>query len=66
MGTIIGYSAMAGAVGGGGLGDIAIRYGYYRYETEVMLVTVLIIIIMVQLFQYLGNTLAIKLDRRKK
>ena len=66
VGTIIGYSAMAGAVGGGGLGDIAIRYGYYRYETEVMLVTVLIIIIMVQLFQYLGNTLAIKLDRRKK
>ena len=48
------------------MGDIAIRYGYYRYETEVMLVTVLIIIIMVQLFQYLGNTLAIKLDRRKK
>ena len=64
--SLIGLTAMAGAVGGGGLGDIAIRYGYYRYETEVMLVTVLIIIIMVQLFQYLGNTLAIKLDRRKK
>ena len=64
VGTIIGYSAMAGAVGGGGLGDIAIRYGYYRYETEVMLVTVLIIIIRVQLFQYLGNTLANNLDRR--
>ena len=64
--NMVGASAMAGTLGGGGLGDIAIRYGYYRYETEVMLVTVLIIIIMVQLFQYLGNTLAIKLDRRKK
>ena len=66
IGTIIGYSAMAGAVGGGGLGDIAIRYGYYRYETAVMIVTVIIIVLLVQLFQYLGNTLAIKLDKRKR
>lgn len=66
IGTIIGYSAMAGAVGGGGLGDIAIRYGYYRYETTVMIVTVIIIVLLVQLFQYLGNTLAIKLDKRKR
>ena len=66
IGTIIGYSAMAGAVGGGGLGDIAIRYGYYRYETTVMIVTVIIIVLLVQLFQYLGNTLAIKLEKRKR
>lgn len=66
IGTIIGYSAMAGAVGGGGLGDIAIRYGYYRYETTVMIITVVIIVLLVQLFQYLGNTLAIKLDKRKR
>ena len=66
IGTIIGYSAMAGAVGGGGLGDIAIRYGYYRYETTVMIVTVIIIVLLVQLFQYLGNTLAIKIDKRKR
>ena len=66
IGTIIGYSAMAGAVGGGGLGDIAIRYGYYRYETTVMIVTVIIIVLLVQLFLYLGNTLAIKLDKRKR
>ena len=66
IGTIIGYSAMAGAVGGGGLGDIAIRYGYYRYETTIMIITVIIIVLLVQLFQYLGNTLAIKLDKRKR
>lgn len=66
IGTIIGYSAMAGAVGGGGLGDIAIRYGYYRYQTGVMLITVVIIVVMVQLFQLLGNTLARKLDRRNR
>lgn len=64
IGTIIGYSAMAGTVGGGGLGDIAIRYGYYRYQTDIMIVTVLIIIVLVQLFQYLGMTLSKKLDRR--
>lgn len=66
IGTIIGYSAMAGAVGGGGLGDIAIRYGYYRYETTIMIITVIIIVLLVQLFQYLGNNLAIKLDKRKR
>ena len=66
IGTIIGYSAMAGAVGGGGLGDIAIRYGYYRYETTIMIITVIIIVLLVQLFQYLGNTLTIKLDKRKR
>ncbi|MBQ6125930.1 MAG: ABC transporter permease, partial [Erysipelotrichaceae bacterium] len=53
LGTIIGYSAMAGAVGGGGLGDIAIRYGYYRYQSDIMLITVVIIVVLVQLFQLL-------------
>ena len=65
LGTILGYSAMAGTVGGGGLGDIAIRYGYYRYQTDIMIVTVVIIVALVQLFQYIGNMLAIKLDHRK-
>lgn len=53
--TIIGYSAMAGTVGGGGLGDVAIRYGYYRRETDVMNITVIILIIVVQLCQSIGN-----------
>lgn len=65
LGTIVGYSAMAGAVGGGGLGDIAIRYGYYRYQTDIMIVTVIIIVLMVQLFQLAGNRLASSLDKRK-
>ena len=64
LGTIIGYSAMAGAVGGGGLGDIAIRYGYYRYQTDIMIITVVIIVLLVQIIQYLGNKLSKKLDRR--
>jgi D-methionine transport system permease protein len=65
LGTIVGYSAMAGAIGGGGLGDIAIRYGYYRYEMDIMLVTVIIIVILVQLFQFVGNRLSKNLDKRK-
>lgn len=65
LGTIVGYSAMAGTVGGGGLGDIAIRYGYYRYQTDIMIVTVVIIIVLVQLFQFIGNKLSLKLDKRK-
>ncbi len=65
LGTIIGYSAMAGAVGGGGLGDIAIRYGYYRYQSDIMLITVVIIVLLVQLFQLLGNRLSKELDKRK-
>ena len=65
LGTIVGYSAMAGAVGGGGLGDIAIRYGYYRYQTDIMIVTVIIIVLMVQLFQLAGNRLSSSLDKRK-
>ncbi|HYF98261.1 MAG TPA: methionine ABC transporter permease [Coxiellaceae bacterium] len=56
--TLVGYSAMAGAVGGGGLGDVAIRYGYQRFEGNVMLVTVLILVLMVQLIQISGNYFA--------
>ena len=65
LGTIVGYSAMAGTVGGGGLGDIAIRYGYHRYQTDIMIVTVVIIVLLVQIFQKIGSKLAIKLDKRK-
>lgn len=64
LGTVLGYSAMAGAVGGGGLGDTAITYGYYRYETDIMLVTVLLLILLVQIMQWAGTKLARKLDRR--
>ncbi|MDD2493698.1 MAG: ABC transporter permease [Tissierellia bacterium] len=63
-GTIISYSAMAGAVGGGGLGDIAIRYGYIRYQTEVMMVTVILLVIIVQILQIIGMKIATKTDKR--
>lgn len=63
-GTILGYSAMAGTVGGGGLGDIAVRYGYYRWQTDIMIVTVILIIILFQIFQNTGMITAKKLDRR--
>ncbi len=56
--SLIGYSAMAGVVGGGGLGDLAIRYGYQRFNTEVMLMTVIILIVLVQLVQLAGDILA--------
>ena len=65
LGTILGYSAMAGAVGGGGLGDIAIRYGYYRYETKIMLITVAVLIVLMQILQGTGNILSKKIDKRK-
>ena len=64
-GTILGYAAMSGTVGGGGLGDIAIRYGYYRYQVDIMIVTVILLIVLVQLFQTIGNFLASRLDKRK-
>ena len=63
--TILGYSAMAGIVGGGGLGDIAIRYGYYRYEKGVMIVTVVLLVLVVQVFQEIGMKIAEKQDKRK-
>ncbi|MGN8831617.1 methionine ABC transporter permease [Selenomonas montiformis] len=62
--SLVGESAMAGAIGGGGLGDLAIRYGYQRFRPEVMLATVIILIILVQAVQFIGNTLARKLDRK--
>ena len=62
--ALVGESAMAGAIGGGGLGDLAIRYGYQRFRPEVMLATVVVLIILVQLVQFLGNLLAKKLNKR--
>lgn len=62
--TILGYTAMAGYVGGGGLGAIAINYGYYRYNTPVMLVTVALMVIIVQLLQTIGSLLEKKTDKR--
>ena len=66
LGTILGYSAMAGIVGGGGLGDVAMRYGYYRYEEEIMLVAVILLVVLVQIFQTLGMRMSVKLDRRQR
>ena len=62
--SLVGESAMAGAVGGGGLGDLAIRYGYQLFRPEIMLATVVILIVLVQLVQFVGNTLAKRLDKR--
>ena len=64
--TILGYSAMSGIIGGGGLGKIAINYGYYRYKDLVMLLAVILLIALVQLFQSLGTRLATKSDKRLK
>ncbi|MGO3926950.1 ABC transporter permease [Rhodopseudomonas pseudopalustris] len=64
--SLIGYSAMVGAVGGGGLGDLGIRYGYQRFMPEVMLTVVLVLIVLVQGVQTLGDTLARKLDHRSR
>lgn len=63
--TILGYSAMAGIVGGGGLGDTAIRYGYYRYQKEIMGVTVALLVIVVQVIQEVGMKVARRQDKRK-
>ena len=65
LGTILGYTAMSGAVGGGGLGDIAVRYGYHRWQTDIMIVTVILLIILFQLFQTIGMAIANRLDKRK-
>lgn len=64
--TVLGYSAMSGIIGGGGLGKIAINYGYYRYKYVVMAVAVVFLIILVQIFQSVGTRLAIKSDKRLK
>lgn len=60
LATVLGYSAMAGFVGGGGLGAIAIQYGYYRYQTDVLLVTVAILVLIVQIFQELGTRVSLR------
>ena len=65
IGTILGYSAMAGAVGGGGLGNIAVQYGYQRWQADIMFVTVALLILLFQIFQTIGMKLASNLDRRK-
>ena len=62
--TILGYSAMAGAVGGGGLGDIAIRYGLYRFQPTIMWITVIVLVVLVQILQEIGLKIAAKLDNR--
>lgn len=62
--SFLSNSAMAGLVGGGGIGDLAIRYGYYRFETDVMVAMVLILILLVQLFQFIGNRVARLIDKR--
>lgn len=62
--TILGYSAMAGVVGGGGLGDLAIKYGLYRYETTIMWITVIVLVLLVQIIQEIGVKVARKLDNR--
>ncbi|MFE8645186.1 methionine ABC transporter permease [Sphingomonas sp. NCPPB 2930] len=62
--SFLSYSAVAGVVGGGGIGDLAIRYGYYRFQTDVMVLTVALLVVLVQILQVAGNTLARRLDKR--
>ncbi|GHT82276.1 hypothetical protein AGMMS49543_06760 [Betaproteobacteria bacterium] len=62
--VLVDYTAMSGAIGGGGIGDLAIRYGYQRYQTDIMVVTVLLLIILVQCLQALGNFLVTRFTRR--
>lgn len=61
--SLLGYSAMAGTVGGGGIGDLAIRFGYYRFQNDVMIATVVILIILVQLIQFIGDRTARAVDK---
>lgn len=65
-GLLLGYSAMSGTVGGGGLGDIAVRYGYYRWQTDIMIVTVILLIIIFQIIQNVGTKISARLDHRKR
>ena len=64
--TILGYTAMSGAMGGGGLGKIAINYGYYRYKDLIMIAAVSLLIVLVQIFQSVGTRLAVHSDKRLK
>ena len=66
LATILGYSAMAGFVGGGGLGAIATNYGYYRYDSQTMLITVVLLVVIVQIFQESGLRLVNRIDKRIK
>ncbi len=59
--SLIGFSAMAGMVGGGGIGNLAVQYGYYRYETGIMIFTIVVLVFIVQLAQYIGDYVAKKL-----
>lgn len=61
--SLLGYSAMAGTVGGGGIGDLAIRFGYYRFQNDVMIATVVLLIILVQVIQYIGDRSAKAVDK---
>lgn len=63
--TLVGYSAMAGAVGGGGLGDMAIRYGFQRFNTNIMLITIVIMVLLVQIIQYIGDKIAQRFSHRR-
>lgn len=63
--SLVGYSAMAGAVGGGGLGDLAIRYGYHRFDTKIMLITIIIMVILVQLIQWSGDKISKHFSKHK-
>lgn len=65
-GLLLGYSAMSGTVGGGGLGDIAVRYGYYRWQTDIMIITVVLLIVIFQIIQNLGTGISMHFDKRKK
>lgn len=62
--SLIGYSAMAGTIGGGGIGDLAIRYGYYRYDDTVMFTTIILLVVLVQFIQYFGDFIAKKVNKR--
>jgi len=62
--SLLGFSAMAGTVGGGGIGDLAIRYGYYRYDNEVLFTTVILLIVVVQIIQFVGDWASRKVDKR--
>lgn len=62
--TLVSYSAMAGTVGGGGLGDVAIRYGFHRYDVVIMAVTVVMLIVLVQIIQSIGDAIVRRVDHR--
>ena len=65
-GLLLGYSAMSGTVGGGGLGDIAVRYGYYRWKTDIMIITVILLIVIFQIIQNVGTKVSAHFDHRKR